>query len=82
MENNRKLTVEKYIHTTPQYSISFLFDYYIFIRININKDSYKEIAKCSTWIYTIASNLAKTELRKIKRRKTSVSRSKLLTIIT
>ena len=35
----------------------------------IKKDSYKEISKFSTWLYTIASNLAKTELRKIKRRK-------------
>ena len=34
------------------------------------KDSYKEIAKFSTWLYTIAANLAKTELRKLKRRKT------------
>ena len=40
------------------------------LRVYINKDSYKEIAKFSTWVYTIASNLAKTELRKIKRRKT------------
>jgi len=40
------------------------------LKVYIKKDSYKEIAKFSTWIYTIASNLAKTELRKIKRRKT------------
>ena len=40
------------------------------VKVYINKDSYKTIAKFSTWIYTIASNLAKTELRKIKRRKT------------
>tara|TARA_Y100000994_G_scaffold137693_1_gene112860 strand:+ start:632 stop:1216 length:585 start_codon:yes stop_codon:yes gene_type:complete len=40
------------------------------LKVYINKDSYKEIAKFSTWIYTIASNLAKTELRKNKRRKT------------
>ena len=41
-----------------------------FYRLYVNKDSYKEIAKFSTWLYTIAGNLAKTELRKIKRRKT------------
>ena len=34
------------------------------------KDSYKQIAKFSTWLYTIAANLAKTELRKLNRRKT------------
>ena len=36
----------------------------------INKDSYKEIFKFSTWMYTIAKRLAFTELRKKKRRKT------------
>ena len=41
-----------------------------FLKVYINKDSYKEIAKFSTWFYTIASNLAKTELRKNKRRQT------------
>jgi RNA polymerase sigma-70 factor (ECF subfamily) len=41
-----------------------------FLKLYQKKDSYKEISKFSTWLYTIASNLAKTELRKIKRRKT------------
>ena len=41
-----------------------------FFRLYKNKDSYKEVAKFSTWLYTIAGNLAKTELRKIKRRRT------------
>mgnify|MGYP001274680810 CR=1 FL=1 len=41
-----------------------------FLKLYNHKDSYKEIAKFSTWLYTIAANLAKTELRKIKRRKT------------
>ncbi len=40
-----------------------------FLRLYKNKHYYKEIAKFSTWIYTIAGNLAKTELRKKKRRK-------------
>jgi len=39
------------------------------IKVFRNKDSYKEIAKFSTWIYTIAGNLAKTELQRKKRRK-------------
>ena len=41
-----------------------------FLKFYIKKDSYKQIAKFSTWLYTIAANLAKTELRKNKRRKT------------
>ncbi len=41
-----------------------------FLKLYLKKDSYREISKFSTWLYTIASNLAKTELRKIKRRKT------------
>ena len=41
-----------------------------FLKLYTHKDSYREIAKFSTWLYTIAANLARTELRKIKRRKT------------
>tara|TARA_B100000959_G_scaffold253794_1_gene284963 strand:- start:739 stop:1314 length:576 start_codon:yes stop_codon:yes gene_type:complete len=41
-----------------------------FMKVYTHGNSYKEIAKFSTWIYTIAGNLAKTELRKLKRRKT------------
>ncbi len=40
-----------------------------FLRIFRNRHAYRQIAKFSTWIYTIASNLAKTELRKRKRRR-------------
>jgi len=40
-----------------------------FLRVYKNKHRYKQIAKFSTWIYTIASNLAKTELRRRKRRR-------------
>lgn len=39
-----------------------------FLRVFRNKRAYKKIAKFSTWIYTIAGNLAKTELRKRKKR--------------
>lgn len=39
-----------------------------FLRLYKNKHYYKEVAKFSTWIYTIAGNLAKTELRRKKRR--------------
>ena len=40
------------------------------LKLYTHKDAYKEIAKFSTWLYTIAANLARTELRKLKRRKT------------
>ena len=38
-----------------------------FIRLYRKKDLYKPVAKFSTWIYTIATNLAKTQLRRRKR---------------
>jgi len=40
-----------------------------FIRVWSNRDSYREVAKFSTWIYTIAGNLAKSELRRHKIRR-------------
>ena len=39
------------------------------IKLYTHKHYYKNIAKFSTWIYTIAANLAKSELRKKKSRK-------------
>ena len=40
------------------------------IKLYTHKHYYKPIAKFSTWIYTIAKNLALTELRKNKRKRT------------
>ena len=42
-----------------------------FLKLYTHKHSYREIAKFSTWMYTIAGNLAKTELRKKKSHKTT-----------
>ncbi len=40
-----------------------------FLRVFKKKNLYRSVAKFSTWIYTIASNLAKTELRRRRRRR-------------
>ncbi len=40
------------------------------IKVYTHRHAYREIARFSTWIYTIAGNLARTELRKRKRRAT------------
>jgi RNA polymerase sigma-70 factor, ECF subfamily len=39
-----------------------------FLRLFRHKHSYSPVAKFSTWLYTIATNLAKTQLRQRKRR--------------
>ncbi|HEB83847.1 MAG TPA: sigma-70 family RNA polymerase sigma factor [Bacteroidetes bacterium] len=41
-----------------------------FIRVWKHRSHYKTVAKFSTWVYTIAGNLAKTELRRQKIRRT------------
>ncbi len=40
-----------------------------FLKVYQNRHAYREIAKFSTWIYTITGNLSKTLLRKRKTRK-------------
>jgi RNA polymerase sigma-70 factor (ECF subfamily) len=41
-----------------------------FLRVYRNRHSYRRIARFSTWLYTIAGNLARSEYRKRKRRRT------------
>jgi len=41
-----------------------------FIRVYFKANKYKPIAPLSSWIYTIASNLAKTECRRSRKRST------------
>ncbi len=67
--------VRRYKQPLANYIFRFLSDYDdsldivqdTFVRVYQNKDNYKTIAKFSTWLYTIASNLAKTKLRRSKR---------------
>lgn len=40
-----------------------------FLRVYRNRHAYRRVARFSTWIYTIAGNLARTELRKRNRRR-------------
>ncbi len=72
-----EILVGRYKNPLMNFVFRFLGDYELsrdvvqetMIKVYRNKDSYKTIAKFSTWIYTIAGNLAKTELQRKKRRK-------------
>ncbi|MBU8923439.1 MAG: sigma-70 family RNA polymerase sigma factor [Bacteroidales bacterium] len=44
-----------------------------FVRAYMHADKYKPIAKFSTWLYTIATNLVRNRIRNIKRRPRMVS---------
>ncbi|MCF7808361.1 MAG: sigma-70 family RNA polymerase sigma factor [Candidatus Marinimicrobia bacterium] len=77
-ENAFVLLVERYRDRLINFVYRFLNDMTdaedlvqeTFVKVYRKKHSYREIAKFSTWIYTIAGNLARSELRKRKRRKT------------
>jgi len=70
-----RLLVGRYKDPLMNYIFNFVNDVQVsedilqetFLRLYKNKHYYKEVAKFSTWIYTIAGNLARTELRKKKR---------------
>lgn len=44
-----------------------------FVRAFLNADKYCTVARFSTWLYTIATNLARNRMRDLKRRHTYVS---------
>ncbi len=71
-----EILVQRYKNPLMNFVFRFVNDYEAasdivqetFIKVYRNKNSYKSIAKFSTWIYTIAGNLAKSELQRKKRR--------------
>ncbi|GIV60958.1 MAG: RNA polymerase sigma24 factor [Rhodothermaceae bacterium] len=73
------LLVERYSSRLMRYLMDFLSDPQraedllqdTFLRVYRNRHAYRRFAKFSTWIYTIAGNLARSEYRKNKRRKTT-----------
>jgi len=71
-----EILVQKYKNPLINYVFRFIGNYEssvdivqeTMIKVYRNKDSYKSIAKFSTWIYTIAGNLARTEYQRRRRR--------------
>ena len=72
-----EILVQRYKNPLINYVFRFLGDYEAcvdivqeaMIKVYRYKDSYSSIAKFSTWIYTIAGNLARTEYQRRKKRK-------------
>jgi RNA polymerase sigma-70 factor (ECF subfamily) len=70
------ILVQRYKNPLTNFVFRFLGDYEIcndvvqetMIKVYRYKDSYSSVAKFSTWIYTIAGNLARTEYRRQRRR--------------
>lgn len=78
-DNNIKafeILVARYKNPLTNYVFRFLGNYEAcadvvqetMIKVYRYKDSYSAIAKFSTWVYTIAGNLARTEYQRIRRR--------------
>jgi RNA polymerase sigma-70 factor (ECF subfamily) len=71
-----EILVQRYKNPLTNFVFRFLGDYEAcsdvvqdtMIKVFRYKDSYVSVAKFSTWIYTIASNLARTEYQRRKRR--------------
>jgi len=72
-----EILVKKYKNQLVNYVFRFIGDYEAcldivqetMLKVYRYKDSYSSIAKFSTWIYTIAGNLARTEYQRRRRRK-------------
>ncbi len=76
-ESAFEIIVQRYKNPLTNYVFRFLGDYEAcsdvvqetMIKLYRYKDTYSSVAKFSTWIYTIAGNLARTEYRRMRRRK-------------
>jgi len=75
-EDAFNILVQRYKNPLTNFVFRFLGDYEAcndvvqeaMIKVYRYKDSYSSVAKFSTWIYTIAGNLARTEYRRKRRR--------------
>lgn len=75
-EDAFNILVQRFKNPLTNFVFRFLGDYEIcadivqetMIKVYRYKDSYSSVAKFSTWIYTIAGNLARTEYRRQRRR--------------
>jgi RNA polymerase sigma-70 factor, ECF subfamily len=71
-----EILVQRFKNPLTNYVYRFLGDYDgcadivqdTFVKVYRYKDSYSSLAKFSTWIYTIAGNLARTEYQRRRRR--------------
>jgi len=71
-----EILVQRYKNPLTNFVFRFLGDYTAcsdivqetMIKVFRYKDSYSSVAKFSTWVYTIAGNLARTEYRRQRRR--------------
>ena len=76
-ESAFEIIVQRYKNPLTNYVFRFLGDYEAcsdvvqetMIKLYRYKDTYSSVAKFSTWIYTIAGNLARTEYRRMRKRK-------------
>jgi len=75
-EDAFNILVQRYKNPLTNYVFRFLGDYEAcadvvqetMIKVYRYKDTYSSVAKFSTWVYTIAGNLARTEYRRQRRR--------------